>query len=168
MSVESKTLSRDISEIFWKEEITLATAESCTAGNIAAILTSVPGSSKFYKGGIVAYSDEVKRNLLGVSRDTLESCGAVSEETVTAMVKGAMNTFDTDYAVATSGIAGPSGGTPDKPVGTVWIAAGNKERVIAEKICEDNGREQNVQNASVRALYLLRKLCKNEENDAER
>ena len=151
MSVEGKMLSRDISEIFWREEFSLATAESCTAGNIAAILTAIPGSSKFYKGGIVAYS-----------------FGAVSEETVVEMVKGAMKAFNADFAVATSGIAGPTGGTPDKPIGTVWIAAGNKDNVITEKICEDNGREQNVHNASIKALYLLRELCQNQENNEEK
>lgn len=165
MSVESKMLSRDISEIFWREELSLATAESCTAGNVAAAITAIPGSSKFYKGGIVAYSNEIKQNLLGVSAETLDTCGAVSEETVIEMVKGALKAFDADFAVATSGIAGPTGGTPEKPIGTVWIAAGNKDKVVTEKICEDNGREQNVHNATVKVLYLLRELCQNQENN---
>ena len=82
MSVETKTLSKQISEIFWRENFTLATAESCTAGNVAAIITAIPGSSRFYKGGVVAYSDEVKQNLLHVKGDTLSTHGAVSEETV--------------------------------------------------------------------------------------
>ena len=168
MSVESKMLSRDISEIFWREELSLATAESCTAGNVAAAITAIPGSSKFYKGGIVAYSNEAKQNLLGVSAETLEACGAVSEETVTEMVKGALKAFNADFAVATSGIAGPTGGTPEKPIGTVWIAAGNKDKVVTEKICEDNGREQNVHNATIRALYLLRELSQNKENNEEK
>lgn len=165
MSVESKMLSRDISEIFWREELSLATAESCTAGNVAAAITAIPGSSKFYKGGIVAYSNEAKQNLLGVSAETLEACGAVSEETVTEMMKGALKAFNADFAVATSGIAGPTGGTPEKPIGTVWIAAGNKDKVVTEKISEDNGREQNVHNATIKALYLLRELCQNQENN---
>ena len=92
-----------------REELSLATAESCTAGNVAAAITAIPGSSKFYKGGIVAYSNEAKQNLLGVSAETLEACGAVSEETVTEMVKGALKAFNADFAVATSGIAGPTG-----------------------------------------------------------
>ena len=165
MSVEGKMLSKDISEIFWREESTLATAESCTAGNIAAVITSIPGSSKFYKGGVVAYSNEAKQSLLGVNAETLENYGAVSEETVVEMVKGALNALNADYAIATSGVAGPTGGTPDKPVGTVWIAAGNKDKVITEKVCEDNGREQNIHNATIKALYLLRELCQNQENN---
>ena len=168
MSVEGKMLSRDISEIFWREEFSLATAESCTAGNVAANITSIPGSSKFYKGGIVAYSNEAKQNLLGVSAETLETYGAVSEETVVEMVKGALKAFNADFAIATSGIAGPTGGTPEKPIGTVWIAAGNKDKVVTEKLSEDNGREQNVHNASIRALYLLRELCQNQENNEEK
>ena len=114
MSVETKTLSKEISEIFWREGFTLATAESCTAGNVAAIITAIPGSSRFYKGGIVAYDNKVKQDLLHVKAETLEQCGAVSEETVVEMVKGAMQTLEVDYAMATSGIAGPAGGTPEK------------------------------------------------------
>ena len=165
MSVESKKLSKDISEIFWREEYTLATAESCTAGNVAASITAIPGSSKFYKGGIVAYSNEAKQNLLHVQAETLQQYGAVSEETVIEMVKGAIDAFGTDYAVATSGIAGPTGGSHDKPVGTVWVAAGNKENVVTLKICEDNGREQNVHNATVKVMQLLRNLFQNQENE---
>lgn len=165
MSVESKKLSKDISEIFWREECTLATAESCTAGNVAASITAIPGSSKFYKGGIVAYSNEAKQNLLHVQAETLQQYGAVSEETVIEMVKGAVDAFGADYAVATSGIAGPTGGSHDKPVGTVWVAAGNKENVVTLKICEDNGREQNVHNATVKVMQLLRNLFQNQENE---
>ncbi|MDY3268021.1 MAG: CinA family protein [Phocaeicola sp.] len=165
MSVESKKLSKDISEIFWREEYTLATAESCTAGNVAASITAIPGSSKFYKGGIVAYSNEAKQNLLHVQAETLQQYGAVSEETVIEMVKGAIDAFGADYAVATSGIAGPTGGSHDKPVGTVWVAAGNKENVVTLKICEDNGREQNVHNATVKVMQLLRNLFQNQENE---
>lgn len=129
MSVETKKLSKEISEIFWREGYTLATAESCTAGNVAAIITAVPGSSRFYKGGVVAYADEVKENLLHVKAETLQACGAVSEETVIEMVKGAIDTFGTDYAMATSGIAGPGGGTPEKPVGTIGWQPGVKTKL---------------------------------------
>lgn len=121
MSVEGKFLSKEISELFWKENLTLATAESCTAGNVAAAITAVAGTSHFFKGGIIAYSNEVKENLLGVSHETLETYGAVSEETVIEMVKGAMKSMNSDCAIATSGIAGPTGGTPDKPVGTIGL-----------------------------------------------
>ena len=165
MSVETKTLSKEISEIFWREGFTLATAESCTAGNVAAIITDIPGSSRFYKGGIVAYDNKVKQDLLHVKAETLEQCGAVSEETVVEMVKGAMQTLEVDYAMATSGIAGPAGGTPEKPVGTIWIAAGNSEKVITAKLTEDEGREKNIQAATKKALQLLLELCQNQENE---
>ena len=122
MSLQNKFLSKELSDKFWKEGLTLATAESCTAGSIAAVITAIPGSSHFYKGGIIAYSDEVKVNLLDVNPETLEKQGAVSEEVVIEMLKGAMKSMKSDCAVATSGIAGPTGGTIDKPVGTVWIA----------------------------------------------
>ena len=164
MSLQNKFLSKELSDKFWKEGLTLATAESCTAGNIAAVITAIPGSSHFYKGGIVAYSDEVKINLLGVNPETLEKQGAVSEETVIEMVKGAMKSMNSDCAVATSGIAGPTGGTPDKPVGTVWIAAAMREKIITMKANGDEGRNKNIENATLNALQLLLKLFQNQEN----
>lgn len=165
MSVETKILSKEISEVFWRENFTLATAESCTAGNVAAIITAVPGSSRFYKGGIIAYANAVKENLLHVKAETLEAHGAVSEETVTEMVYGAMKTLEADYAVATSGVAGPSGGTADKPVGTIWIAAGNAQKVLTAKLTEDEGREKNIQAATKKALQLLLELAQKQENE---
>lgn len=165
MSVETKKLSKEISETFWREGFTLSTAESCTAGNVAAIITAIPGSSRFYQGGIVAYADEVKRNLLHVKAETLETCGAVSEETVTEMVRGAIETFGTDYAMATSGIAGPGGGTHEKPVGTIWLAAGNKDHILTLKLTEDEGREKNIQSATKNVLQLLLSACQNQENE---
>ena len=165
MLLEGKFLSKEISDLFWKEGLTLSTAESCTSGNVAAAITAIPGSSHFYKGGIIAYSDEIKENLLGVSHETLESKGAVSEETVIEMVKGAMKSMNSDCAVATSGIAGPTGGTPDKPIGTIWIAASLKEKVVTLKLEGDEGREKNTANATQKALQLLRKLLQNEENE---
>ena len=154
MSVETKTLSKEISEIFWREGYTLATAESCTAGNVAAIITAIPGSSRFYKGGVIAYSDEVKKTHL--------QHGAVSEETVVEMVKGAIKALDVDYAMATSGIAGPGGGSPEKPVGTIWVAAGTKDAVLTAKLTEDEGREKNIQAATAKTLQLLLELCQNQ------
>ena len=165
MSLQNKFLSKELSDKFWKEGLTLATAESCTAGNIAAVITAIPGSSHFYKGGIVAYSDEVKINLLGVNPETLEKQGAVSEETVIEMVKGAMKSMNSDCAVATSGIAGPTGGTPDKPVGTVWIAAAMGEKVLTLKASGDEGRNKNIEHATLKALQLLLKLFQNQENE---
>jgi PncC family amidohydrolase len=156
MSVETKFISREINDLMWQESATLSTAESCTAGNVAAAITSVPGSSKFYKGGVVGYSNDVKA-------ETLEAHGAVSEETIREMIAGVMKALDTDYAVATSGIAGPGGGTPEKPVGTIWVAAGKGDRIVTRKLEGDEGREINVARATYAALQLLRGLLTGDE-----
>ncbi len=170
MSVETKVISRDINDAMWEKSVTLATAESCTAGNVAAAITSIPGSSHFYKGGVVCYADEVKVNLLHVNPETLANFGAVSEEVVTEMVKGAMKTFKTDYAIATSGVAGPGGGTPEKPVGTIWLAVADAENVVTNKLEEDHGREINIARATYAALQMLKELVsdKKEEEVAEK
>ena len=165
MLLQNKFLSKELSDKFWKENLTLTTAESCTAGSIASVITAIPGSSRFYKGGIVAYADEVKTNLLGVNPETLATKGAVSEEAVIEMVKGAMKLMNADCAVATSGIAGPTGGTPDKPVGTVWIAVAKGDKVLTMKACGDEGRNKNIENATLNALQMLLKLFQNQENE---
>ena len=164
ISLETKLISRDISELMWKDGITLATAESCTAGNLAAAITAIPGSSHYYKGGVVAYANQVKENLLRVDTHTIETCGVVSEETVCEMVKGAMDTLNTDYAIATSGVAGPGGGTPETPVGTIWIAVGSRKKIVTMKLEGDDGREQNIVKATCSALHLMRDLLKEEQN----
>ncbi len=145
----------EIGELLKAKNLSLSTAESCTGGGIAALITSVPGSSEYFNGGIVAYSNEIKKDLLHVSAETLAKYGAVSRETVIEMVKGAMKTLKTDCAVATSGIAGPGGGTPEKPVGTVWIAAAYKNDIVTMKQEEDRGRAGNVQSAIQNALSML-------------
>lgn len=165
MTVETKTLSKEISEYFWKEGFTLATAESCTAGNVAAIITAIPGSSQFYKGGVVAYADDAKKEILKVNAETIENYGVVSEETAIEMAKGAMEAFHSEYAIATTGIAGPAGGTHEIPVGTIWIAAGCKQKVITFKQTEDEGREKNVQSATKKSLQLLLELVQNLVNE---
>ncbi len=137
---------------------TMGTAESCTGGYIAHLITSIAGSSAYYKGSIVSYANEVKQNLLNVEEQTLHSVGAVSEATVKQMVAGALKTLNVDYAVATSGIMGPDGGSPEKPVGTVWIAAGNKNEIAAIKISLRFGRERNIHLAAMNALNFLRKF----------
>lgn len=150
----------EIGELLKAKNLSLSTAESCTGGGIAALITSVPGSSEYFNGGIVAYSNDVKMSLLHVSPGTLEKYGAVSRETVTEMVKGVMKTLKTDCAVATSGIAGPGGSTPGKPVGTVWIAAAYKNEISAMKQEGDLGRAGNVRKAIQNALYMLRDRLK--------
>ena len=145
----------EIGELLKAKNLSLSTAESCTGGGIAALITSVPGSSEYFNGGIVAYSNEIKKDLLHVSAETLAKYGAVSRETVIEMVKGAMKTLKTEWAVATSGIAGPGGGTPEKPVGTVWIAAAYKNDIVTMKQEGDRGRAGNVQSAIQNALSML-------------
>ncbi len=148
-------LEEQVGELLKAKKLSLSTAESCTGGGIAALITSVPGSSEYFNGGIVAYSNEVKKDLLHVSAETLAKHGAVSRETVVEMVKGAMNTLKTDCAVATSGIAGPGGGTPEKPVGTVWIAAAYKNEIVTMRQEGDFGRAGNIQKAIRNALSML-------------
>ena len=152
---EDTPLEVIVGELLKKKKLTVSTAESCTGGGLAALITPVPGSSDYFTGSIVAYSNEIKMSLLHVSAETLEKRGAVSRETVTEMVKGAMKTLKTDCAVATSGIAGPGGGTPEKPVGTVWIAAAYKNEIVAMKQEGDEGRKGNVEKAIQNALLLL-------------
>ncbi|MCF6185369.1 MAG: competence/damage-inducible protein A [Bacteroidales bacterium] len=144
--------------ILTNRNLTVSTAESCTGGNIAHLITSVPGSSACFKGGIVAYSNKIKTSLLKVSEKVLEKYGAVSKEVVEQMVKGQLELFGTDYGIAVSGIAGPTGGTSEKPVGTTWIAVGNKEKIIARKYTFGTRRLLNIRFASARALDNLRRF----------
>jgi PncC family amidohydrolase len=147
-----------IGKLLKEKNRTMATAESCTGGYIAHVITSIAGSSAYFKGSVVSYANDAKENILGVRHSTLETVGAVSEETVKEMVKGAINKLGTDYAVATSGIMGPGGGTKDKPVGMVWIAAGNKETIIAKEFHFRFDRERNIKQTAHTALDFLRKF----------
>ncbi|MGN6495245.1 MAG: CinA family nicotinamide mononucleotide deamidase-related protein [Agriterribacter sp.] len=158
------TLPQAIGNMLIKKGSTVGTAESCTGGYIAHLITSLPGSSVWFKGSVVSYANEVKEALLGVSNDTLNTVGAVSEETVRQMLQGALQQLNTGYAVATSGIMGPDGGTPEKPVGTVWIAAGNKTRVITEKFAFRFDRARNIEMTANYALNMLRKIIADDLN----
>ena len=146
-----------IGDLLQRKSATLSTAESCTGGYIAHLVTSVPGSSRYYKGSIIAYSNEVKENELGVKLETLLKYGAVSEEVVIEMADGIRKKFSTDYAIATSGIAGPDGGTQEKPVGTTWIAIAAPEKTIAYRYLFGEERERNIRKTALQALNLLRK-----------
>jgi nicotinamide-nucleotide amidase len=137
---------------------TMCTAESCTGGYIAHLLTAIAGSSKFYDGSVVSYSYQAKEDLLQVDKSTLESKGAVSEEIVLQMAKGALQNIKSNYVIAVSGIMGPDGGQPDKPVGTVWIAVGDKENLQAQKLHFRFDRMRNIQLTATNALNLLRKF----------
>ncbi len=137
---------------------TMCTAESCTGGYIAHLLTSIVGSSKFYDGSVVSYSYEAKEDLLQVDKNILETRGAVSEEVVLQMAHGALKHLKSDYVIAVSGIMGPDGGTTDKPVGTVWVAVGNTESLQAQKLHFRFDRARNIQLTATTALNLLRKF----------
>lgn len=158
MELDLKVTSKDINEILWRNRKTLSVAESCTSGRVASVITSVPGSSQYFKGGIIAYSDEVKIKNLGVSEELLNTQTAVSEEVVKAMVLGANHMFESDYAVAISGFAGPGGVENGKnaiTVGTIWIAVGNEEEVVTTMLEEDNGRDKNLASATNTAIHML-------------
>lgn len=137
---------------------TISTAESCTGGTVAHLITEVPGSSNYFKGSIVAYSNDVKTSILKVDIDTLNDHGAVSQQVVEQMAVGARELLKTDYALAISGIAGPDGGTETKPVGTVWIAVSSNNSLVSKKYIFSNQRDINIARASYTALNLLREL----------
>ena len=159
---EDEGLEVVIGKILKAKHKTMGTAESCTGGYIAHLITSVPGSSAYFKGSVVGYANEVKENILGVSHETLGTYGAVSEETVREMIKASIKKLNVDYALATSGIMGPDGGSPEKPVGTVWIAAGNKEKVETLKLNLRFDRERNISMTASSALNFLRKFILSE------
>lgn len=143
---------------------TVCSAESCTGGFISHLITFNAGASKYYKGGIVAYSNEVKENILGVKRESLIKYGAVSQEVASEMSKGAMKQLNADYAIATTGIAGPSGGSEEKPTGTVWISVCSATKIITEKYYFPTTRDNFIERTSNQALLMLMRLIK-EEND---
>lgn len=159
---ESKVVSREVSQLLWEMEKTVGTAESCTGGRIAEALISIPGASKYFKGGIVCYVDEIKQRLLNVDAQVLEEQTAVCEEVARQLVKGACHTLNTDYAIATTGYAGPTGGTKDIPIGTIWLACGTPEKQVAVKVEEDHGRDINLAIATNKAMQLFLKFLKEE------
>ena len=154
---DEMTLEMVIGDLLKSKNKTLCTAESCTGGEIAHLITRVAGSSSYYQGSVIAYSNTVKTQLLGVQKETIEKSGAVSEQTVKEMAEGARKLFKTDFALATSGIAGPDGGTEDKPVGTLWIAVASENGVVTEKRTFGNDRIINIRRFSLVSLNLLRK-----------
>ena len=139
---------------------TMSTAESCTGGTISALITSISGSSEVFKGTVVSYSNEIKENILSVKPETIERYGAVSSQVVEEMAQGVLGLMQTDYAIAVSGIAGPTGGTKEKPVGTTWIAVASKDKIISGKFLFGEERSRNIRRASVTALNILRNFIK--------
>ena len=153
---DEKSLEKVVGELLAARKQTLSTAESCTGGKIAQMITSVAGSSAYFMGSVIAYDNSVKRNLLGVPDELLDKYGAVSEQVVAAMAEGARGVTGTDFSVATSGIAGPDGGTVSKPVGTVWIAVSSDKGTVSEKYVYSSERHHNILRFSNAALNLLR------------
>lgn len=162
MDFESKIISREISQLLWEQEKTVSTAESCTGGRIAEAIIAVPGSSKYFKGGVVAYVNETKERLLGVDHEVIEKQTAVCEEVAIQMVKGACRALNTDYAIASTGFAGPTGGPKEIPVGTIWLACGSADRIVTMKIEEDFGRDINLAIATNKAMQLFLDYLKTE------
>jgi len=155
---ENDTLERNVGLLLKAESKTIATAESCTGGYIAHLITSVPGSSAYYKGSIISYANEVKVNELGVLPETLKNYGAVSEACIKQMADGVRKKLNTDIAIATSGIAGPDGGSKEKPVGTVWIAVSTETETIAQMYQMGDHRERTIQRTAIAALDMVRKI----------
>ena len=163
MDFESKIISREVSQMLWEMEKTVSTAESCTGGRIAEAIIAVPGASKYFKGGIISYVNEIKESLLGVSAQVLEEQTAVCEEVAIQMVKGACKALNTDYAISATGFAGPTGGTKEIPVGTIWLACGSPERQMTMKVEEDHGRDINLAIATNKAMQMFLEFLKTEE-----
>ena len=160
---EKQTLEEVVGQKLKEKGAMLGTAESCTGGYIAHKITSIAGSSAYFGGSVVAYSNQLKTKLLNVNPETINEHGAVSEATVKEMVKGALETLGADYAVAVSGIAGPGGGRPDKPVGTIWTAVGNRQEIKTKKLTLTKYRMRNIQLTTNLTLNFLRKFI---EQDA--
>jgi nicotinamide-nucleotide amidase len=158
---EKETLEMMVGKMLKEKKKTVSTAESCTGGYISHLITKVPGSSQYYTGSVISYAYEIKENELGVPHDVIMKHGAVSQPVVEQMAKAIRERYKTDYSVSASGIAGPDGGTADKPVGTVWIAVATPDNVISEKFLFGNNRERNIQKTANAALNMLKKVLEN-------
>ena len=143
MEFEKKILSREIQQYLYESGLTVGSAESCTGGRIAESIIAVPGASTYFKGGVISYTNEIKEH------------PAVCEDVAKAMVKGAIKTLGVDFAIASTGTAGPGGGTPSIPVGTIWLACGNADNIITMKLTEDYGRDINLAIATSKALQMF-------------
>lgn len=159
---DEDTMAGSAGKLLQENHLTIAVAESCTGGHIAHLITLTPGASAWYKGGVVAYDNAVKTSVLGVSEEVIRQYGAVSEQTALAMAAGVRNLMQSDFALATTGIAGPDGGSEEKPVGTVWMAIAGPTKLIAQKFVFGNNRERNIMRSSQTALQWLRRTIMEE------
>ncbi|MBP6432695.1 MAG: CinA family nicotinamide mononucleotide deamidase-related protein [Ferruginibacter sp.] len=155
---EDEPMEKVVAKLLLKNNKTIGTAESCTGGYISHLITAMAGSSAYYKGSVIAYAYDAKENLLGVDKSELLAKGAVSESIVTQMTQGALKNLNVDYAIAVSGIMGPGGETPDKPVGTVWIGVGNANEIVTQKLHFRFDRQRNIQLTASTALNMLRQF----------
>lgn len=167
VATEDKPVAQVLGELLAERELTISCAESCTGGNLAHRITQVPGSSAYFLGSVVSYSNEVKANVLGVPHKEIEAHGAVSRQVVSAMAEGAARLMHTDCAIATSGIAGPDGGTPLKPVGTVWIAVRYGHNTVAECIHFGGNRNEVIESATNHGMVMLINLLRNKYVEQE-
>ena len=158
---EKDRIEEVVGQLLKEKGSSLSLAESCTGGNIAHLITGVSGSSNYFKGSVVAYSNDIKQQVLNVDPKSIQQNGAVSKQVVEQMATGVRNSFKSDYSIATSGIAGPTGGTKQKPVGTVWIAVAYNEGVVSKRFNFGNNRERNIQISSLSALNMLRLVLLN-------
>ncbi len=158
VSKQVDTIEEAIGELLLKRGLSITTAESCTGGGIAAQIVSVSGSSQYFKGSVVAYSNEIKIRVLGVEEQTLQKFGAVSEECVMEMAQNLTKFMKSDIGIAVSGIAGPAGGSTEKPVGTIWLACSNGNKTITKRLLGTSIREANIKLATNQALYLAWKF----------
>lgn len=152
------SLAQVVGNLLLDQKATLSVAESCTGGKLAHDITSIAGSSHYFRGGVVAYDNSVKRDILGVAQSILDNEGAVSEACVRAMAEGARQRLNTDYAIATTGIAGPDGGTPEQPVGTIWVAVSGNGQTHAQRFTFTSSRDLNIPLAANVAMAQLRRL----------
>ncbi|MDE6716761.1 MAG: CinA family protein [Muribaculaceae bacterium] len=167
VTTEDKSLSQVLGELLKERELTVSSAESCTGGNIAHKIVQVPGSSAYFLGSVVSYSNDVKADVLKVSRSDLDRYGAVSKEVVEQMAEGVARLMRTDCAIATSGIAGPEGGTRYKPVGTVWIAARIGDRTVSECVRFSGNRDDVIESATNHGMVMLINLLRNSYTTAD-
>lgn len=167
VTIEDKSVAEVLGELLTERELTVACAESCTGGNIAHKITQIPGSSAYFLGSVVSYSNDVKANVLNVSRSNLGRHGAVSREVVSDMARGVSELMHSDCAVATSGIAGPDGGTKFKPVGTVWMAAKYGDKVVTELKQFKGDRNNVIESATHHVMVMLVKLLRNTYSEQE-
>lgn len=167
VTTENKSVAQVLGDLLSERELTVACAESCTGGNIAHSITCNPGSSAYFLGSVVSYSNDVKADVLGVSRTTLSRFGAVSKEVVTEMASGVSRLMRSDCAVATSGIAGPDGGTKYKPVGTVWMSAKYGNQIVTELKHFAGDRESVIESATNHVMVMLIKLLRNNYTEQE-